>query len=110
MLHRWVAIVVGLIVAAVAIAAWRTQRENKTIVRLALTAAILFPIQAIIGGLQVLTDLAGWTQTLHVALGAVIWAAMAGLVATSLLRRKDRAGAERCDGRDRRSDGRGRRR
>jgi protoheme IX farnesyltransferase len=82
-LHRWVAIVVGLIVAAVAIAVWRTQRENRTILRLALTAAILFPLQAIIGGLQVLTDLAGWTQTLHVALGAVIWAAMAGLVATS---------------------------
>ncbi len=82
-LHRWVAIVVGLIVAAAAVAAWRTQRENRTIVRLALVAAVLFPIQAVIGGLQVLTDLAGWTQTLHVALGAVIWAAMAGLVATS---------------------------
>ncbi len=82
-LHRWVAIVVGLIVAAVAIAAWRTQRSNRAIVRLALIAAILFPIQAIVGGLQVLTNLAGWTQTLHVALGALIWAAMVGLVATS---------------------------
>ena len=82
-LHRWVAIAVGLIVAAVAVAAWRTQRHNRPIVRLALIAAILFPIQALVGGLQILTDLAGWTQTLHVALGAVIWAAMAGLVATS---------------------------
>jgi protoheme IX farnesyltransferase len=82
-LHRWVAIVVGLIVATVAIAAWRTQRENRAIVRLAVVAAILFPIQAVVGGLQVLTDLAGWTQTLHVALGALIWATMAGLVATS---------------------------
>jgi protoheme IX farnesyltransferase len=82
-LHRWVAIVVGLIVAAIAVAAWRTQRSNPAIVRLALIAAILFPIQAAVGGLQVLSDLAGWTQTLHVALGALIWAAMAGLVATS---------------------------
>ena len=82
-LHRWVAIVVGLIVAAVAIAALRTQRSNRAIVRLALIAAILFPIQAVVGGLQVLTNLAGWTQTLHVALGALIWAAMVGLVATS---------------------------
>ena len=82
-LHRWVAIVVGLIVAAVAVAAWRTQRENKTILRLTLAAAILFPIQAVIGGLQVLTNLAGWTQTLHVALGALIWAAMAALAITS---------------------------
>jgi protoheme IX farnesyltransferase len=82
-LHRWVAIVVGLIVAAVAVAALRTQRSNRSMVRLALVAAVLFPIQAFVGGLQVLTDLAGWTQTLHVALGALIWAAMAGLVATS---------------------------
>jgi heme o synthase len=82
-LHRWVAIVVGLIVAAVTYAAWRTQRTNTAILRLTLIAAIHFPIQAVIGGLQILTDLAGWTQTLHVALGALIWAAMAGLVTTS---------------------------
>jgi protoheme IX farnesyltransferase len=82
-LHRWVAIAVGLIVAAVAVAAWRTQRANRLVVGLALAAAVLFPIQAVIGGLQILTDLAAWTQTLHVALGAVIWAAMSGLVAVS---------------------------
>ena len=82
-IHRWVAIVVGLIVAGVTLAAWRTQRSNRAILRLTLVAAILFPIQAVIGGLQILTNLAGWTQTLHVALGALIWAAMAALVTTS---------------------------
>ena len=82
-LHRWVAIIVGVIVAVVAIAAWRTQRENRTVIRLALAAAILFPIQAIVGGLQVVTNLEAWTQTLHLALGALIWAAMTGLVAVS---------------------------
>ena len=82
-LHRWVAIVVGIIVAAVVIVAVRTQRNRPAIVPLALVVAVLFPIQAVIGGLQILTDLAGWTQTLHVALGAGIWAAMAGLVAVS---------------------------
>jgi heme o synthase len=82
-LHRWVAIVVGLIVAAVALIAWRTQRDNKPVFRLAMLAGILFPIQAIVGGLQILTDLSGWSQTLHVALGALIWAALAGLVFVS---------------------------
>jgi protoheme IX farnesyltransferase len=82
-LHRWVAIVVGLIVAAVALIAWRTQRDNKPVFRLAMVAAVLFPIQAVIGGLQVLTDLSGWSQTLHVALGAFIWAALAALVFVS---------------------------
>jgi protoheme IX farnesyltransferase len=79
-LHRWVAVVVGLIVAAVWVVAWRTQRSSRTIVALATLAAGLYPIQALIGGLQVLTRLDAWTQTLHVALGAVIWTAMVGLM------------------------------
>jgi protoheme IX farnesyltransferase len=82
-LHRWVAIVVGLIVAAVALIAWRTQRDNTPVFRLAMLAGILFPIQAVVGGLQILTDLSGWSQTLHVALGAVIWASLAALVFVS---------------------------
>ena len=82
-LHRWVAIVVGLIVAAVALIAWRTQRDNKPVLRLALVAAVLFPIQAVVGGLQILTDLSGWSQSLHVALGALIWATLAALVFVS---------------------------
>ena len=82
-LHRWVAIVGGVIVVAIAVAAWMTQRDRPWVVRLALTAGVLFPIQAIVGGLQVLTRLAPWTQTLHLALGAAIWGAMAGLVVVS---------------------------
>ena len=78
-LHRYVAVIVGLITWATAWAAWRTQRDHPTIVRLALLIAILFPIQGLIGGLQVLTQLAEWTQTLHLALGAVIWALAAAL-------------------------------
>jgi heme o synthase len=82
-LHRWVAIVVGLIVAAVAILAQRTQRDNPPVFRLAMVAAVLFPVQAVIGGLQILTGLTGWSQTLHLALGAVIWALLAALVFVS---------------------------
>jgi protoheme IX farnesyltransferase len=82
-LHRWVAIVVGLVVLVVAAAAWRTQRERPVVLRLALAAGLLFPIQAVVGGIQILTGLSGWSQTLHLALGALIWAAMAGLVAVS---------------------------
>ena len=43
----------------------------------------LFAIQVAIGGAQVLTRLDAWTQTLHLALGAVIWATLAGLTVTS---------------------------
>ena len=82
-LHRWIAVVVGFIVLGVTIAAWRTQRGRRPILVLALIAAVLYPIQAIIGGAQVLTRLEPWTQTLHLALGAFIWGAIAGLVFVS---------------------------
>ncbi len=82
-LHRWIAALVGIIVAGVALVAWRTQREHGTIVRLAIWAAGLFAAQVVVGGLQVLTRLSAWSQTLHLALGAIVWALLVGLVATS---------------------------
>jgi protoheme IX farnesyltransferase len=82
-LHRWVAVIVGLIVVAIAIVAWRTQRDHTRVVGLAVGAAVLYPIQSLVGGLQVLTRLSEWTQTLHVALGAAIWALMAAVAFTS---------------------------
>ncbi|MBI3749215.1 MAG: protoheme IX farnesyltransferase, partial [Chloroflexi bacterium] len=91
-LHRWVAAVVGLIVLAVAVVAWRTQRDRPTLVRLSVGTAALFGLQVVIGGAQVLTRLAEWTQTLHLALGAVIWATMAGLTVTSYYSARSRTG------------------
>jgi protoheme IX farnesyltransferase len=99
-LHRWVAIIVGLIVAAVFVAAWRTRPRTRPIVQLAAIAAVLFPIQAIVGGLQILTGLSGWTQTLHLALGAVIWSLLIGLVAVSYLEARTAATLEEPDAAD----------
>ena len=82
-LHRWVAAIVGVIVATLAVVAWRTQRDRPTLVRLAVGAAVLFAIQVVVGGLQVMTYLSAWTQTLHLALGAVIFAMLVGLSVTS---------------------------
>ncbi len=82
-LHRWIAVIVGLIVAVIALAAIRTQRDHPAIVRLALAAALVYVVQAVVGGLQVLTQLAAWTQTLHVALGATVWALMCALAVTA---------------------------
>ena len=78
-LHRWVAGVVGLVVVGTGWVAWRTQRSHPVLVRLAVAAAVLFPLQALVGGLQVLTGLEEWTQTIHLALGAVIWVIAAAL-------------------------------
>ncbi|HEX2755218.1 MAG TPA: COX15/CtaA family protein, partial [Candidatus Limnocylindrales bacterium] len=89
-LHRWIAVIVGLIVAVVFIAAWRIRPRPRSIVRLAAIAAALFPIQAVVGGLQILTGLSGWTQTLHLALGAVVWALLVALVSVSYLEGRSR--------------------
>src|SRR5687768_14130606 len=78
-LHRWIAAVVGLIVAALAIVAWRLRHDRPTIARLAVAAAVLYGIQVVVGGLQVLTGLSGWSQILHLGLGAVIFALLVGL-------------------------------
>ena len=78
-LHRYVAVIVGVIVVGIGLIAWRTQRNHPATVRLALIAAVLLPVEVVVGGLQVLTQLSGWTQTLHVALGASIWSALVGL-------------------------------
>jgi len=78
-LHRYAAAVVLLIVAGVAYAAWRNRDNRPGQARLAVAILGLYVVQVIIGGLQVLLLLAPWTQTLHVAFGALIWGGSAGL-------------------------------
>lgn len=92
-LHRWVAALVGLIVVVVAVVAWRTQRDHPVLVRLTVAAALLYAAQVVIGGAQVLTRLAEWTQTLHLALGAVIWALMSALAVAAYYEARVEAGA-----------------
>ncbi len=82
-LHRWIAALVGAFVGVLAVVAWRTRRDQPTLVRLATGAAVLFAVQILIGGLQVLTNLSAWTQTLHLALGAVIFALLVALAVSS---------------------------
>ncbi len=73
-LHRYVAAVVGLVVVATAIVAWRTQRAYPVVIRLAVWAAALFLFQSIVGALQIFSQKSAWSQILHVAFGASVWA------------------------------------
>jgi protoheme IX farnesyltransferase len=77
-LHRYVGVVVGLVLAGTWIAAWRGRRAGRVSRRLFLlltVAAVLYPLQALVGAAQVWTQLAPWTQSVHVALAAFIWTA-----------------------------------
>ena len=72
-----------VIVWVTAFAAWRTQRDRKTVFRLACAMGLIYPVQVVMGGLQVFTLLADWTQTLHVALSALLWGLSVALATTS---------------------------
>ena len=82
-LHRYVAGIVALIVWATAIGAWRTQKARPWIVRVALWMGALFTVQVAIGALLVFTALAPWARTLHVVVGAVVWALSVALAVAS---------------------------
>jgi protoheme IX farnesyltransferase len=90
-LHRYAAAVVLLILAAVAVAAWRLRDSRPAMARLAVVVLALYAVQVVVGGLQVLTNLAPWTQTLHVAFGALIWGGAAGLAIWSYYQARSEA-------------------
>jgi heme o synthase len=80
-LHRFVAAVVGLVVVGVAWACWRAVRAaaaGQSVLAIVGTAAALYGVQLIVGALQIWTTLAPWAVALHLALGAAIWALLAG--------------------------------
>jgi protoheme IX farnesyltransferase len=82
-LHRYVAGFVLLVVWATSFIAWRTQRHRPAVFWLACAIGLVYPVQVGIGGLQVFTLLAGWTQTLHVALSALLWGLSVALATTA---------------------------
>ncbi|OGO54746.1 MAG: protoheme IX farnesyltransferase [Chloroflexi bacterium RBG_16_70_13] len=82
-LHRYVAAVVLVVLAAVAAVAWRTQRSRPGLRGMAVGILALYVAQVVVGGLQVLTLLSDWSQTLHLALGSLIWAGTVALAVAS---------------------------
>ncbi len=82
-LHRYVAGIVLVIVWVTAFAAWRTQRDRRAVFWMACAIGLIYPVQVVMGGLQVFTLLADWTQTLHVALSALLWGLSVALATTS---------------------------
>jgi protoheme IX farnesyltransferase len=81
-LHRWATVAVGLLVAGTVVGA-RRGGYRSPLPALALAAGGLYLVQAVVGGAQVLTDLAPWTQVVHVALGAAVFGLLAALAVTA---------------------------
>jgi protoheme IX farnesyltransferase len=82
-LHRYAAAVVLLILVGVAWAAARLRPAQPRLARMALGLLALYVVQVVVGGLQVLSQLAPWTQTLHVGLGALAWGGSVALAVSA---------------------------
>lgn len=83
--HRYATAIVALILVSTL---WIVRRDptSSPLVRRLLTAAtIVFAVQCLIGAAQIVTKLAAWTQTLHVALATIIWILAVGAASISLL-------------------------
>jgi cytochrome c oxidase assembly protein subunit 15 len=78
-LHRALAGVVGVIVFAAMIGVMRNDDAGSTTVHLAQTAAGLFVVEVLIGAANVWTHLNAAFVTLHLAIGASIWACLIGI-------------------------------
>ncbi len=89
-LHRYVAAIVGVLLVATWLVAWRGQRTNRVLFRLVTIAALLYPLQAVVGAFQIWTQLAPWTQVVHVALAAFIWTAAVAAVFVSYYGARER--------------------
>ena len=83
--HRIVAAIAGIIVLITTIVVWRAVRRRKidgevpgaeVMLGLVGTAATLFAVQVVVGALQIWTALEPWAVSLHLSLGALIWALM----------------------------------
>ena len=81
-LHRWATLAIGLLVAGVVISS-RRGREPAPLPTLAVAAGTLYLVQIVVGGAQVLTGLAAWTQVAHVALGTAVLGVLTTLAMTA---------------------------
>jgi cytochrome c oxidase assembly protein subunit 15 len=76
--NRMLTYVVAFVVISTLIAVWRWSGATRTVRRLALIIAFGVPLQAVIGGISVLTDLNPWVVSLHLILSM-------GLIAASTI-------------------------
>jgi heme A synthase len=96
--HRALAVVVGVLVAVVAVRAWPHRRTRTPLAVLSLVAAGLFVGQVLVGAANVWSRLAVPAVVAHVALSSLIWGCLVAGAAASRAcackRAQDEAGVE----------------
>ena len=82
-IHRALAAVVGVVVFVVALRVMKRKSEFPDAARLAHVALGLFAVEVVIGAANVWTGLNAAFVTMHLALGAAVWATLIGMAAVT---------------------------
>src|SRR5436190_19130394 len=77
--HRLLAIVVTSLVAWCVVRARTMRPRSPLLIRLSTLALILVGAQIVVGGINVVTELATWARAAHVAVSPLIWATVVAL-------------------------------
>ncbi len=93
------AVLASILIVAVVVQAWRTQREHTTTVRTATLLGVLFLIEIAIGLLPATGELALAVRVFYVAIGAALWATSVALAVlaglTAAMEERGRATVDR---------------
>src|SRR5205823_10303259 len=81
--HRMLAVMVGVLVVALLVPAWRRRRSSGPATALAFTAAGLFVAQVLVGAANVWTRLATPAVVAHVALAGLVWGSLVATAAAA---------------------------
>jgi len=80
LLHRALAVVVGLVVVGTWLAARRAERAHPTVTRLAGYASGLVAVQVVLGAANVANGLSALTVVPHLVVGSLLWGTMVALL------------------------------
>jgi protoheme IX farnesyltransferase len=83
MLHRYVAAIVGLLVVAACVEAWRHRRDAPGLGPLAIATGVIFLAQVAIGAANPLTGFSPWALGAHPAVASLLWCSVVGLAAVA---------------------------
>ncbi len=76
-LHRFLALVVGIVLLALFAAAWKERDRAPMLPAFAAAAVVLYGVQVIVGAANIWTEVADEVSTAHLAFGTLLWVVLA---------------------------------
>jgi heme o synthase len=83
MLHRYIAAIVGVIVVAACVEAWRHRRDAPGLGALAVATGVVFVAQVGVGAANPLTGFSPWALGAHPAVASLLWCSVIALAAVA---------------------------